>query len=857
MDISEQRRQIAVRMVRVTLWVVMTTTCGGLLYVVFSEPLPGADLHARGIRVGLGSLIPFGAAIGLVLLAHGRLVAALAVFASILYVVPMISAIVIGLGAHSIGMALWPLVIMLLGFAWGRGAAIGVTAVFAASVIGLTLAQLGGVLPGPTLATLGGPVFFGLIFLMLFVLVCGLTVGYSGIYADALAAASRARADLAASERELQAIVETEPECVKVLGPDCDLLRMNRAGLDMIEADSIDQVVGKSMLGIVAPRDREAFAALTERVMRGESGLLEFEIIGLKGGHRWLETHAVPMRDGDGIITGLLDVTRDITARKEAARVLAESESRFREIFNTVSDAIFIHDAETGAILDVNRRMCEMYGLTREEALVCGPAELSAGSPPYSEVEAAEKLKLALTVGAQTFDWLARARDGHQFWVEVSLRLANIGSQQRILAVVRDITERKRNEQQLLDHQTHLEDSIQQRTVELAMAKEAAEAANVAKSAFLANMSHEIRTPMNGILGMAHILRRGGVTPEQADRLDKIDTAAQHLLAIINNILDISKIEAGKFLIEEAPVAVDAVLGNVGSILSERVKAKGLRLLIEAGALPPGLIGDPTRLQQALLNYATNAVKFTETGSVTLRTAKLHETADSVLVRFEVEDTGIGIPPETVRRLFTAFEQADNSTTRKYGGTGLGLAITRRLASLMGGEVGVETTPGAGSTFWFTARLKKSGEAFEPRTAAAAAASAEAQVRQQYRGSRILVVDDEPINREVARLQLEDAGLVVDQAEDGAQAITLAQETSYAAILMDMQMPNLDGLEATRQIRGIPGYRQTPIIAMTANAFAEDKARCFAAGMDDFLTKPFNPDALFASLLKGLGRRDV
>jgi CheY-like chemotaxis protein len=264
------------------------------------------------------------------------------------------------------------------------------------------------------------------------------------------------------------------------------------------------------------------------------------------------------------------------------------------------------------------------------------------------------------------------------------------------------------------------------------------------------------------------------------------------------------------------------------------------------------LIGDPTRLQQAVLNYATNAVKFTEAGSVVLRTVKLHEAADSVLVRFEVEDTGIGIPPETLPRLFNAFEQADNSTTRKYGGTGLGLAITRRFAKLMGGDVGVETAPGAGSTFWFTARLKK-GAAAGP-TQSVAIADAEAYIRRHHGGSRILVVDDEPTNREVAQLHLEAAGLVVDQAEDGAEAISLAQDTSYAAVLMDMQMPTLDGLEATRLIREIPGYRQTPIIAMTANVFAEDRARCLDAGMNDFLAKPFDPSALYTTLLRWMNR---
>lgn len=360
---------------------------------------------------------------------------------------------------------------------------------------------------------------------------------------------------------------------------------------------------------------------------------------------------------------------------------------------------------------------------------------------------------------------------------------------------------------------------------------------------------------MNGIVGMVNILRREGLTPRQLERLETIDKSAQHLLSVINNILDLSKIEAGKLDLEGAPVAIDSMMVNVSSILAERAKAKGLRLAIETETIPHRLLGDPTRLRQALLNYATNAVKFTEKGSVTLRALKLEETRGSITLRFEVQDTGIGITPEAMSRLFSAFEQADNSMNRKYGGTGLGLAITRRLAALMGGEVGAESTPGVGSTFWFTVRLKKGGEAtVVPRETAV---DCEAEIRQRYAGQRILVVDDEPINREVALLQLEAVDLAVDMAEDGAEAVTLARKNSYAAIFMDMQMPKLNGMEATLEIRRLPGYRDIPIIAMTANAFVEDKERCFEAGMNDFLVKPFDPDTMFATLLRSLSRCDL
>jgi len=355
---------------------------------------------------------------------------------------------------------------------------------------------------------------------------------------------------------------------------------------------------------------------------------------------------------------------------------------------------------------------------------------------------------------------------------------------------------------------------------------------------------------MNGILGMVHLLRRDDLTPKQRERLDKIAMSTQHLLSVINNILDISKIEAGKLDLEEAPLTVDSLLSNVSSILAERVRAKNIQLTISSDPLPPHLLGDPTRLQQALLNYASNAVKFTDAGTVTLHIGKQEETAEAVTVRFEVRDTGIGIAPDALPRLFSAFEQADNSMTRKYGGTGLGLAITRRLAELMGGAAGVESTLGIGSTFWFTARLRKGAGV----TVAQAAPGEDVEVLllQRLAGRRTLVVDDEFLNREIARTLLEDIGLLVDTAEDGEKAVAMARQTAYAAILMDVQMPNANGLEATQQIRDIPAHRQTPIIAMTANAFAEDKTRCLEAGMNDVLVKPFEPAMLFDSLLKWL-----
>jgi len=414
--------------------------------------------------------------------------------------------------------------------------------------------------------------------------------------------------------------------------------------------------------------------------------------------------------------------------------------------------------------------------------------------------------------------------------------------------------DKENSQAEALKIQHELVETLQASERELAQSRDMAESANRAKSAFLANMSHEIRTPMNGIIGMANIMQHGTLTPKQKEQLSKINTAAEHLLGVINDILDISKIEAGKLVVEEVPVNVNNLLANVSSILSERAKAKNIILQVQSAPFPPNLYGDPMRLQQALLNYAINAIKFTENGSITLRVFAQDESAESVMARFEVQDTGIGISPETLPQLFSAFEQADNSTTRKYGGTGLGLAITRHLSGLMGGEAGVESALQAGSTFWFTAKLiKKPGKDNLPQ--AADKVDDETSIRERYHGSSILVVDDEPLNREVAKEQLEHAGIIVDTAEDGAEAIMMARQKIYAAIFMDMQMPNVDGLDATRQIREIPGYVNIPIIAITGNAFSEDRERCFKAGMNDFLTKPIYSEVLYSTLLLWLDKQ--
>jgi len=564
------------------------------------------------------------------------------------------------------------------------------------------------------------------------------------------------------------------------------------------------------------------------------------------------------MRDAKGRLIGILGIGHDITVSKQTQMALQETARRLDLATEASGIGIWDMNIETGETYH-SRQMAAMLGYEEgglranwdDWAGIVHPDDLASLKQQIDALAAAPERPYEAT-------FRVRAKDGSLHWIESRGRVIEHrdGKVVRMAGTHLDITARKLAETELRQHRDHLEELVTTRTRELALAKDAAEAASRAKSTFLANMSHELRTPMNGIMGMMELAKRRIADPKGIEQLDKAKGAADHLLAVLNDILDISKIEAERMVLEDVPLQLGSVLDNLRSIVGHKASEKGLALetdLPDALARQP-LRGDPLRIGQILLNLSGNAIKFTRQGRVTLRIRIQAETQASVQVRFEIIDTGIGIDPAAQARLFSAFEQADNSMTRKYGGTGLGLAISKRLVKLMGGEIGLESTQGQGSTFWFVIPLARNQANAVPPAPTFDVTAAETRLRSAYAGSRILLAEDEPISQEVARGLLGDAGLSVDIAEDGLQALALAKQNPYALILMDMQMPHMNGVEATMAIRALPTYAQTPILAMTANAFDEDRQDCIDAGMNDHIAKPVDPQILYETLLAWLDK---
>jgi two-component system sensor histidine kinase/response regulator len=575
----------------------------------------------------------------------------------------------------------------------------------------------------------------------------------------------------------------------------------------------------------------------------------------------------------------LADFAWEIAERKLAEEKLRQSEERYRSIFENAVEGIFqATPGERGGFISTNPAHARQLGYASPEQLKAEVNEI--GADIWMDPQDRKAFSEKVAKGAVTnFETQLRHRDGRFIWVSLNARpvFNAAGQMAYIEGTMLDITGRKKAEKELAQYRQHLEEHVKQRTTELENSNDElekakkraeemaiqAESASLAKSEFLANMSHEVRTPMNGIMGMASLLAQTRLEPEQRGYLQMIQSSAAALLCIINDILDFSKIEAGKLEFEFLNFDLQATIEDVAGMLA--FKADEKKLLFDAfvdPSAPRHLIGDPGRLRQILLNLCNNALKFTQQGEVTVRILVGHETATHVTLRFTVTDTGIGIPEKLRSRLFKSFSQVDASTTRVYGGTGLGLAISKRLVEMMGGEIGVESQEGEGSTFWFTAEFEKQSVPEGAIIQADKVLIAQHSVKENRQiNADVLLAEDNSINQKVALKILEKIGCRADAVANGQEVVAAFKTVPYDIILMDVQMPVLDGISATKKIRALEkelrrGQRKNEpriaIIAMTANAMKGDRQRCLEAGMDDYLAKPVNPEELQAKLVKWL-----
>ena len=545
-------------------------------------------------------------------------------------------------------------------------------------------------------------------------------------------------------------------------------------------------------------------------------------------------------------------VARDVTEQRHAAERLARNEQQLSLAMRGAALGLWDWQVASGAV-EVNERWAEMLGYRVDEIEPHLDAWRALVHPDdWAAIDAALLPHLRGHTDSYRCEHRLRHRDGHWIWVldagQVVERDAE-GRAVRALGIHLDVTDRRAAIDALERSRRDLEERVRERTAALERASAEARAANDAKSAFLANISHEIRTPMNAIVGMSRLLARSVTDADQAARIHTIEGAAGHLMTLIGDVLDLSKIEAGHMELEQLPLALPALLRQSLGLFSAEAQAKGVGLRLHAAGLPDGLLGDPTRLRQAVLNLVANAVKFTERGEVVLSVSQLpDEASDAVRLRFEVSDTGPGFSAEVAGRLFSAFEQGDASIARRHGGTGLGLAITRRIAELMGGEVGLASQPGQGARFWFTARLARDQRPQNIEEGPPIRLSAAERLRLRHHGKRLLLVEDNPVNQEIALAVLAQGALEVCLAPDGASALReFAAYPAFDAVLMDLHLPDMDGFEVTRRLR--EGGLDVPVLALTASAMPPERAQSERLGMAAFLTKPLDPEALHEALL--------
>jgi PAS domain S-box-containing protein len=659
---------------------------------------------------------------------------------------------------------------------------------------------------------------------------------YFVVHVEDITERKRAREVLRESEERFRILADSCPAMIWGSNPEGGTQFINRAYREFCEVLG-EEWEDSRWHPLIHPDDVGEYVRAFHHAVRERAPFrAEARFLRADGEWRWVASYAEPRLSAGGEYLGHVGISPDITERKHAEQALQASEEKLRQLAENIREVFWMSSPASNEILYVSPAYEQVWGRSCES--------LYQDSLSWAEAIHPDDLPQAL-------DYFARQRRGEP--VDSEYRIRTPGGQEkwirdrafpvrdeagriiRIAGIAEEITERKRYE------------------AELIQAREGADAANQAKSRFLANMSHEIRTPMNGVLGMLQLLSTTDLNPEQRYFAEVAETSGRALLSLVDDILDLSKIEARKVALERVDFDLRQPVAEVVELLRVQAEAKGLKLRWQVAPEVPQLLrGDPHRLRQVLTNLCANAIKFTQRGEVVAAVALESQVGSAATLRFAITDTGIGIRPDQAARLFSRFTQVDASSTRKYGGTGLGLAISKQLVEMMGGAIGLDSQEGRGSTFWFTVVMElapdcasSAGERAEERPGGSVG-----RVRQP-RMTRILVAEDDVTNREVVLAQLEKLGYPANAVCDGAEAVRAVKEERYDLVLMDCQMPVMDGFEATRQIRE-SAQAHIPIIALTASAMAGDRDRCLHEGMNDYLAKPLELERLAEMIARWL-----
>ncbi|MCF2487260.1 PAS domain S-box protein [Dyadobacter sp. CY347] len=640
----------------------------------------------------------------------------------------------------------------------------------------------------------------------------------------------------------LNAIFDSSSHLIWSVNKSLQLTSFNRNYADLIQNQlgvrpSLQSSAEKFGWRMVGNSNRRTLETKYRQALKGEPQYFEFKIDRKDQGEMWLEFYLNPIHYADGVIEEVSGIARDITRRKEAELSLRHSEELFRGIFENLQD-IYCRINRLGEITMISQSVLKRLGYLPSEVIGHKILEFF---PDRKRIHSA-LIRLRRSKSLRNFEISLYRKDGteRQFMINMLMFTNDKGKPTEIAVLARDITELKRNEQELLKAKEHAERSLK------------------VKEGFLANMSHEIRTPMNGVIGMIDLLGETPLDVEQKDYVMTIKRSSETLLNILNDILDLSKIEAGKMELHEAPIATEELLLKLVSLFGQTAKSKGNTLTYHiAPDIPKYIIADQTRLLQILSNLTSNALKFTENGAVTVFLTLVQKDGLFHKIKVEVQDSGIGISPMDRQILFTSFTQLDNSSRKSFGGTGLGLAISKQLCELMHGEIGVESTVGEGSTFWFTFETKETSIA-QASTIVQMEETPIENVFKDYHPT-ILLVDDNAVNRKVANEILKKSGCYVDLAESGFKAIEMVEakrkvsDVSYDIIFMDIQMPDMDGVETSQELKKRFPDSMPPIVAMTAYSMKEDRDRFMSQGMDDYIAKPIRAQTLLLKVKDLLG----